>query len=304
MPELPEVEVLVRHLAPLIEGRTIRAVEVRRKRVLGSTSVNQLRQALRGAKFTALSRRGKYLLFSLRATGRREPVTLVGHLGMTGRMYLLPQDTTLPRHAAVVLDLDRHRFVFEDTRYFGRLTLDAGGPDKLGPEPLGDGFTAEYFAAALKRSRQAIKIKLLDQTLVAGVGNIYDCEALFRAGIPPRLAANRLARAQVTQLWRAIRRVLAEAIRRGSTVPLDFAGTGSRDGLFYYGRAGEAGVFCMERLQVYDRLGEPCRKCGTCHQTLGAGVPQHVFLSGLPAWPMMQPAREIESEGQDAGKSS
>jgi formamidopyrimidine-DNA glycosylase len=263
MPELPEVEVLVRHLAPLIAGRTIRAVEVRRCRVLGSTSELQLRQALAGAKFTALSRRGKYLLFSLRARGKRETVTLVGHLGMTGRMYLLPRAALLPRHAAVVLDLDRHRFVFEDTRYFGRLTLDASGPAKLGPEPLGREFTAEYLAAALKGSRQAIKIRLLDQTLVAGIGNIYASEALFRAGISPRLAANRLTRAQAGRLWRAIRRVLAEAIRRGSTVPLDFAGSGARDGLFYYGQAGDGGVFYEERLLVYDRLGQPCKKCGT-----------------------------------------
>lgn len=268
MPELPEVEVLVRHLAPLVTGRTIRAVDVRRSRVLGATSEKELRTALRGATFSALSRRGKYLLFSLRARGRGEPVTLVGHLGMTGRMYLLARMAPLPRHAAVVLDLGRHRFVFEDTRYFGRFTLDAGGPAKLGPEPLEHGFTAEYLAAALKGSRQAIKVKLLDQTLVAGVGNIYASEALFRAGISPRVPANRLTRAQAIRLWRAIRRVLAEAIRRGSTVPLNFSGTGARDGLFYYGREGEAGVFFAERLMVYDRRGQPCRTCGTAIKRL------------------------------------
>ncbi len=188
---------------------------------------------------------------------------LVGHLGMTGRMYLLPRTAPLPRHAAVVLNLDRHRFVFEDTRYFGRLTLDASSPAKLGPEPLGPDFTAEYLTTALKGSRQAIKVKLLDQTLVAGVGNIYASEALFRAGISPRTPANRVTRAQVARLRRAIRRVLAEAIRRGSTVPLNFAGTGVRDELFYYGREGEEGVFFAERLMVYDRLGQPCRRCGT-----------------------------------------
>lgn len=263
MPELPEVEVLVRHLAPLVEGKRICGVEVRRKRVLGATSEKELQQAMLGATITALARRGKYLMFSLRHPGRKELLTLVGHLGMTGRMYLQARTAPLPKHAAVVLDFTRHRFVFEDTRYFGRFTLDAGGPAKLGPEPLGREFTVDYFATALKGSRQAIKVKLLDQTLVAGVGNIYASEALYRAGISPRLPANRLTQAQVTRLGQAIRRVLTEAIRRGSTVPLNFAGTGARDGLFYYGRTGETGIFFSERLLVYDRRGEPCPKCGT-----------------------------------------
>ena len=106
---------------------------------------------------------------------------------MTGRMYLLPAKARLPRHAAVVLDLGRENFIFEDTRYFGRLTLDSSALARLGPEPLGAEFTAERFAEALGRSRQAIKVKLLDQSLLAGVGNIYASEALFRAGIAPTL---------------------------------------------------------------------------------------------------------------------
>jgi formamidopyrimidine-DNA glycosylase len=104
--------------------------------------VRNFTQALRTATFCGLERRGKYLVFQLRQAGRAEPLTLVGHLGMTGRMYLLPAKYRLPKHAAVVLNLGRENFVFEDTRYFGRLTLDGSTLARLGPEPLGTEFTA------------------------------------------------------------------------------------------------------------------------------------------------------------------
>src|ERR1700722_12261735 len=272
MPELPEVEILVRHLAPLLQGRKIHDVEVRRAKVVRPNSERELKKTLRGGTFTSLSRRGKYLLFELRVAGKKSPVALVGHLGMTGRMYLLPKTGALPKHAAVVLDLGKHRMVYEDTRYFGRLTLDRNGLEKLGPEPLGTAFTAEYFAAALKRSSQAIKVKLLDQTLVAGVGNIYASEALFRARISPRLAANRLNAQQVKTLRRTIREVLTEAIKCGSTVPLDFSGEGARDGLFYYGAIDAGSAFYQERLRVYDRHGRPCVRCRATIKRLVQGA--------------------------------
>jgi formamidopyrimidine-DNA glycosylase len=227
MPELPEVEVLARHLRPLIRGKTICGVNVRRAKVLAPTSLRNFRRTLLGAKFTGLSRRGKYLLFQLRAKTGGEPVTLLGHLGMTGRIYLARKNRRPPRHAAVVLDLGGENLIYEDTRYFGRLTLDTSAVKKLGPEPLDGAFDKSAFAQSLKRSRQAIKIKLLDQTLIAGIGNIYASEALFRARIPPRLPARRLTGSQVTRLWRAIRKVLAEAIECGSTVPLNFGGSWS-----------------------------------------------------------------------------
>jgi formamidopyrimidine-DNA glycosylase len=261
MPELPEVEVLARHLAPLVRRRTIRDVDVRRPKILAPTSPAEFTRTLRGATFLGLRRRGKYLLFELRAANRRGPLTLVGHLGMTGRMYLLASGASLPKHAAVVLDLGDERFVFEDTRYFGRFTLDAAAVARLGPEPLEREFTVERFAAALKRSGQPIKVKLLDQRVVAGVGNIYASEALFRAGISPRTSARRLTRAQVTRLRRAIRETLAGAIRCGSTVRLNYGGAGKRDGLFYFGRAPDAPDFYEERLRVYDRAGKACLKC-------------------------------------------
>ena len=262
MPELPEVEVLARHLAPRLRKRTIRDVNVRRTKVLAPTLEGAFKRTLRGAKFLGLRRRGKYLLFELRSkTGQR--LMLLGHLGMTGRMYLSPAKTPLPKHAAVVFDLGRENFIFEDTRYFGRLTLDTSSIANLGPEPLDDGFSIEKFSEALKRSAQPIKVKLLDQGVVAGVGNIYASEALFRAGISPCVAARRLKPAQLARLRRAVRETLAEAIARGTTIPLNHTGADTRDGLFYFGRAPGAPDADPERLWVYDRAGEPCRECGT-----------------------------------------
>ena len=262
MPELPEVEILARHLRPLLHGRTIRAVEVFRPKVLAPTPVPRFQAVLRGATFLDLTRRGKYLLFTLRARGSRAPFSLLGHLGMTGRMFLTPKGRPLPKHAAVVLDLGRNRFVYEDPRYFGRLTLDVRPVARLGPEPMAEAFTAELLAGALKRSRQAIKVKLLDQSLVAGIGNIYASESLFRAGLSPRRPANRLSRVQVEKLWQAIREVLTIAIECGSTIPLNFEAHPS-DKLFYYGSAAGAADFYTERLGIYDRAGQPCGSCGT-----------------------------------------
>jgi formamidopyrimidine-DNA glycosylase len=181
---------------------------------------------------------------------------------MTGRMYVQSAGTPLARHAAVVLKLGSNDFVFEDTRYFGRLTLDTGVLARLGPEPLEDDFTEAELAQALSRSGQPIKVKLLDQGIVAGIGNIYASEALFRAGISPRIASSRLTRAQVRRLWRAIRETLTEAIACGSTVPLNYSGAGKRDGLFYFGRSPGTPDSYEERLRVYDRAGEPCPRCG------------------------------------------
>jgi formamidopyrimidine-DNA glycosylase len=263
VPELPEVEVLVRHLRPLLQNRTVRRVNVRRAKVLAPTPVRQFCTSLRGARFTGLRRRGKYVIFTLRNSRFRVPFMMIGHLGMTGRMYLVPKHAALPKHAVVALNLGQRIFVFEDTRYFGRLTLDNSPLNRLGPEPLEPAFTAEDFARKLQRSGQPIKVKLLDQSLIAGVGNIYASEALFRAGISPFLMARRLKKIEVERLWSAIREALAEAIKCGSTVPLDYSGVGKRDGLFYFGRASGTPDYYEERLRVYDRAGLPCYRCGT-----------------------------------------
>lgn len=285
MPELPEVEVLVRHLAPHLRGRTVHGVEVRHEKVIRPSTAEELRRRLKGRAFGQVTRRAKFLLFELNGPdAASEPLTVIGHLGMTGRMFLQPTGEPLPKHAAVALDLGDCRFVFEDTRYFGRFNLDPTALDGLGPEPLTGDFTAEAFAAALARSGRPIKVKLLDQSVVAGVGNIYASEALFRAGISPKRPARRLTRAQVVRLRETVREVLAEAIECGSTLPLDFGG--GRDGLFYYGTvAGNESKFYQERLRVYDRKGEPCVACGTSIRHL-------VQAARSTYWcPRCQPAR-------------
>jgi formamidopyrimidine-DNA glycosylase len=185
------------------------------------------------------------LLFDLKKNGAG-PFTCLGHLGMTGRMFLQPHSLALPKHAALVLDLGKLRFVYEDTRYFGRFTLDTSAVDSLGPEPLSADFTTDGFALALKRSAQPIKVKLLDQS---------------RAKISPRRAARSLKRTEVERLHAEIRVVLQEAIDCGSTIPLDFAGEKTKDRLFYFGRAADAGDYYAERLVVYDRKGKPCPTC-------------------------------------------
>jgi formamidopyrimidine-DNA glycosylase len=262
MPELPEVEVLVRHLAPLLRGKRIRAVDVRRAKTVRPHAPADFAAALAGATVREVTRRAKFLVFHLGRPRARADFTLLGHLGMTGRMWLQPRRAPLPKHAAVALGLDAHTWVFEDARRFGRLTLDLTPLAALGPEPLDAAFTPDVLAAALRGGRQAIKVKLLDQTLVAGVGNIYASEALHRAGISPRRRAASLKRAEAARLHAAIRDVLGEAIRFGSTVPLDFPGAAARDGLFYYGRAAGTPDYYAERLAVYDRAGRPCGRCG------------------------------------------
>jgi len=262
VPELPEVEVLVRHLNSLLKRRTVRGVLIRRERVIRETRPLQLKRKLKDATFTGVSRRAKFLVFDL-IDARGKPFSLLGHLGMSGRMYLQPKAAPLAKHAAVVLDLGRDNFVFEDTRYFGRLTLDLSALEGLGPEPLSDSFCADQLAHSLRKSAQPIKVKLLDQQVLAGIGNIYASEALFRAGISPKRAARKLKPQEVIALCSAIREVLQEAIAFGSTAPLNFPGGQRTDGLFYYGSQPTAAASYEERLLVYDREHRPCVNCSS-----------------------------------------
>ncbi len=271
MPELPEVEVLVRYLRPLVMNQVIQDVTVYRPKVLRPTSLSQFKRTLVGTRIMGLKRRGKYLRFSLEKPGEELPVELLAHLGMTGRIYLLSERAMLPKHTTVSLALGKTKLIFEDPRYFGRVTLDTTPLSRLGPEPLTKDFTVEYLAQGLRRSTQPIKVKLLDQSLVCGVGNIYASEALFRAGISPTMASRRLSRAQIQRLRDSIRRVLSEAIKWGSTVPLNWTGLGRRDGLFYYGRAPEATDYYGEKLAVYDRKDLPCPTCGKAIRRLEQG---------------------------------
>ncbi len=258
MPELPEVEILARRLRALLHGKIIREVDIHRKRAVRPDLPQVFRKTLTGAKFIGVSRRGKYLLFRLRRA--KASIRVLGHLGMSGRMFVALKNEELPKHAAIHFDLGDRNFIYEDYRYFGRMTLDLSPIQKLGPEPLAGDFSPESLAVGLKRSRQAVKIKLLDQSLVAGIGNIYASEALFRARLSPKRPSNRLTFSEVKRLWRGIRDVLKEAIKYGSTVPLKTL-SGKSDDLFYFSDDGEG--YYERRLRVYGRAGKPCLKCGT-----------------------------------------
>lgn len=270
MPEGPEVEVLVRHLAPLLRGRRIVGATTLAARVTRPTGADALSRGLAGAVLGDVSRRGKHLCFELLRDGVPGGL-LVGHLGMTGRMYLQSASAGIPRHAAVVVDLDTDRLVFEDSRRFGRLHLDASVLEALGPDPLGEGFTEEFLAGRFRRCRRPVKVRLLDQSVAAGVGNIYACEILFRAGVAPGKPAGTLRSAQVARVHSAVREVLSGAIAAGTGMELDFAGRGDRDGLFYFGRSSGGSGGAGEWFRVYDRDGLPCTVCGTAIRRIVLG---------------------------------
>src|SRR5215813_568609 len=251
MPELPEVEHVVRALSPVVTGRRILAAELNLKRIAPGISRPGFDRQLRNARISAVGRRGKYILFQLES-GQ----VLATHLRMTGKYVSLTVDQPLPPYAHVIFYLDdERRLVFCDMRQFGRMRLFTKPPKEittLAPEPLSNDFTEDYFIETLSRSRRPLKLLLLDQTRVLGLGNIYAVEALFLAGVNPMKAANRLSKTRVTKLYQAVRGVLQEAIDVGSTLQINLA-----DGNGDY-------IGTTERFwRVYEREGEPCVNCGT-----------------------------------------
>jgi formamidopyrimidine-DNA glycosylase len=249
MPELPEVETTVRGLRPVLEGRRIARVEARRAD-LRRPFPPDLGQRLTGATVTGLSRRAKYGLI---ATDRGD--TLVFHLGMSGRWRIDPE--TLGAHDHLVLETDEgRRLALNDPRRFGSLdllpseALDSFGPfAAMGPEPLGDGFSGAALGAALAGRSAPVKALLLDQRIVAGLGNIYVCEALHMAGIAPGRAGGRISRARLARLADAVREVLLAAVEAGGSTLRDYARPD-----------GELGYF-SKQWRVYGREGESC-VCG------------------------------------------
>lgn len=259
MPELPEVETTVRGLAPVLAGQAIASVETRRGD-LRRPFPEDLRQRLTGARVTALSRRAKYGLID---TDRGD--TLVFHLGMSGRWRVDPE-ALLPHDHLVIETEAGRRLALNDPRRFGSVDLWptaalAAFPAfaALGPEPLGPGFTAAGLYAALAGKRTSIKLALLDQRVVAGLGNIYVCEALYHARIHPRRAAGRISRARLDRLVGAVRDVLEEAIRAGGSTLRDYARPD-----------GELGYF-SKQFAVYGREGEPCGCGGHVHRYAEGG---------------------------------
>src|SRR6476469_2948039 len=253
MPELPEVEHVVRALSPIVTGRRILAAELNLKRIAPGISRQRFNHQLQNARITAVGRRGKYILFHLESGH-----VLTTHLRMTGKFVSLTTDQSLPPYAHVVFYLDdERRLVFCDMRQFGRMQIfkDQLRPPKelqsLAPEPLSDDFTEDYFLNTLSRSRRPLKHLLLDQTRILGLGNIYASEALFLAGVNPKKAANKLSKPRARKLYQAIRDVLQEAIDAGSTLRIDLA-----DGNGSYFEAPE------RFWRVYEREDEPCVRCG------------------------------------------
>jgi formamidopyrimidine-DNA glycosylase len=253
MPELPEVETIRRGLALRIGGRRIVRAELRRPD-LRRPFPPMLAERLEGARIGALWRRGKYILIELDETG-----TLLLHLGMSGRITAGGPESAEVKHDHVVFILDDGTVVrFNDPRRFGTLDYMARGTEAahpllagLGPEPLAPGFDGAYLDRALTGKLTPIKAALLDQRIVAGLGNIYVCEALYRAGVSPRRLAATVVGARAGRLAAAIRAVLDEAIAAG--------GSSLRD---YVQANGELGYF-QHRWAVYGREGEPCPGC-TC----------------------------------------
>ena len=260
MPELPEVETTVRGLARYLEGERIERVTLGRPD-MRFPFPEGLIQSLTGAKVTGLSRRAKYGLVE---TDRGD--TMMFHLGMSGRWRIDPEE--LGKHDHLVLETAAHRFALNDARRFGYVDLvrtaelDAWPPfAAMGPEPLGPDFNAAHLKAALAGRKKAIKLMLLDQRVVAGLGNIYVCEALWRAGIDPRKAAGRVSLAALERLVASVRGVLGEAIEAGGSTLRDFAGPD-----------GELGYFA-KRFDVYGRAGADCRRGdgGTVRRIVQAG---------------------------------
>jgi len=260
MPELPEVETTVRGLARYLEGERIVRAKVNRPDMRRPFPPD-LVQMLTGARVTGLGRRAK---FGLVHTDRQQ--TLVFHLGMSGRWRIDPAHED--RHDHFVIETATHRFALCDPRRFGWVDLVptddlAAWPSfaGMGPEPLGDELTVEHLRMALRGRRQAIKLLLLDQRIVAGLGNIYVCEALFRARIDPRKAGGQVSRAALARLVPAIREVLEQSIADGGSTLRDYARPD-----------GELGYFAT-RFDVYGREGEPCRRAdgGTIRRVVQGG---------------------------------
>jgi formamidopyrimidine-DNA glycosylase len=260
VPELPEVETIRRQLAPALEGRHIVDIEVRDPRWCEPAPPEAVEDALRGRLIERLGRRGKYLIVSL-----EDDVHLVMHLRMTGNL-LLRDDSDEPAHLRVVFELDSgRRLLFVDVRRFGTGDVLLGGDalaeyfdSRLGVEPLGADFTTEALRALARGRKQPVKAFLLNQERVAGVGNIYADEALFRARIHPLRAVGTLKRAQVESLRDAV----VETLELG----IDSKGASIDD---YRQVDGAEGSF-QDRFLVYGRAGEPCVRCGGTIQKLRA----------------------------------
>jgi formamidopyrimidine-DNA glycosylase len=250
MPELPEVETSRRGIEPHIIDTRVTRVLVRNRSLRWPVSKTVDRNLL-GQTITSVTRRAKYLLINT-SSG-----SAILHLGMSGSVYIVDQDTAAGVHDHVDIDFDSGRTLrFRDPRRFGSLHWSSAPLQhkllkSLGPEPLSDAFNGEYLFAKSRSRRVSIKQFIMNAQVVVGVGNIYASEALYLSGINPRRAAGRISLQRHAALVSAIKNVLAKAIAAGGTTLRDF-----------YGGDGEAGYF-QQQLEAYGRTDEPCRRCDT-----------------------------------------
>ncbi len=255
MPELPEVETVARLLRPRLLGRRIEGARVGWIRSLGGCSAAAFQRHVGGAAIASVARRGKYVVLGLDRNGACSGALLV-HLRMSGRLHVDPRRCERRPYTRVSLPLDDgNELRFVDVRKFGRfLFVSRPGEilDQLGPEPLQREFTTTWLRSELRRRRRRLKPLLLDQSFVAGLGNIYVDESLHRARLHPLLRSDRVRLEQAARLRREIRRTLTEAIVR----------EGSSFDSFYLTPEGQPGRY-QERFRVYGREGKPCRRCGT-----------------------------------------
>jgi formamidopyrimidine-DNA glycosylase len=259
MPELPEVETTRRGLAPHVVGRRVASIALYDTRLRWPVP-SDLQKHLAGRTIDRLDRRSKYLLF------RAGKDTLLVHLGMTGSLRLLtrPVSPGLHDHVDIVFD-NGATLRYHDPRRFGAMLWVEGTADthpllaRLGPEPFDPAFDAEYLWRQTRRRSAAIKLALMDNHLVVGVGNIYANEALFRARMRPTTPVNRVAKARFVRLVAEIRATLTDAIAKGGSTLRDYVDSDGREGYFQ-----------LEHF-VYGREGEPCRVCGSTIRTLRLG---------------------------------
>lgn len=256
VPELPEVETVVRQLRPEVVGRELTGARVGWERTVGGAAAKaSFARRVKGRRISAVWRRAKFLVFDLERGGRADG-HLVAHLRMSGRFHVEPEGADPGPWCRLALGLDDGRELrFVDPRKFGRvLRVDATEAlfEELGPEPLDPAFDAASFAEALRARRGVLKPLLLDQTFLAGLGNIYVDEALFAARLHPLTLASRVPPERALALHAAIRATLESAIAR----------EGSSFDTFYRTPSGQPGAY-QDQFQVYGRRGEPCRACGT-----------------------------------------
>jgi formamidopyrimidine-DNA glycosylase len=271
MPELPEVETIARKLKPELVGKTILEAQLRWPRTLASPSVKKFKEQIKGQKIRDVTRRAKYFILHLSYPHSPAPAAGAGvrqvqvsfslliHLRMSGDLFIRDGKIKPEKHDRLILRLSGNRsLVFNDTRKFGRVWLTMNSESvlgKLGPEPFSKGFTSQWLHTALHNRHRQLKPLLLDQTFLAGLGNIYTDEALHIAKLHPLAVSDAITAEQAQALQIAVRKVLKEGIRRNGA---------SIDWVY---RGGEF----QNHFRVYDREGRPCQICGTPIERINVG---------------------------------